>query len=253
MLDGRDARTAPSLNGQANHSDATRAWADRWLSAERLAPHLADCNGNVDRALELYEWNVRLGQVLMRDISHFEVALRNAYDRVMNEAWEGCWLLDDASPARTPVMRKSKRETLDANRINRKTIDAVVDRLPPDASTGAIVTNLTLGFWVHFSDRSREAAIWRTALYRAWPKGTDRQKLQPRLEGTLRVRSRVAHAERLFDPSSSKLSPLRADANAVEPLRDLYPEAPEHLYRNGEPTPVELFCKENPASADVRL
>ena len=163
MLDGRGARTAPSPNGQANHSDATRAWAERWLSAERLAPYLADCNGNVDRALELYEWNVRLGQVLIRDISHFEVALRNAYDRVMNEAWEGCWLLDDTSSARTPVMRKSKRRTLDANRINRKTIDAVVDRLPPDASTGAIVANLTLGFWVHLSDRSREAAIWRTA------------------------------------------------------------------------------------------
>lgn len=63
---------------------------ERWLSAELLAPCLADCNGNVDCALELHEWNVHLGQVLMRDISHFEVALRNAYDRVMNEAWEGC-------------------------------------------------------------------------------------------------------------------------------------------------------------------
>lgn len=117
MLDGRDTRTAPSPNGQANHSYATRAWVERWLSAERLTPYLADCNGNVDRALELHEWNVHLGQALMRDISHFEVALRNAYDRVMNEAWERCWLLDDASPARTPVMRKSKRGTLDANRI----------------------------------------------------------------------------------------------------------------------------------------
>ena len=108
---------SPSPNGQANHSDATRAWAERWLSAERLAPYLADYNGNVDCALALHEWNVHLGQVLMRDIPHFEVALRNAHDRVMNEAWERCWLLDDASPARTPVMRKSKRGTLDANRI----------------------------------------------------------------------------------------------------------------------------------------
>lgn len=189
----------------------------------------------------------------MRDFSHFEVALRNAYDRVMSETWKGCWLLDDASPARMPVMRKSKRGELDANRINRKTIDAVVDRLPPDASAGSIVANLTLGFWVHLSDRSRETAIWRTALYRAWPKGTDRQKLQPRLESILRVRNRVAHAERLFDPSSNLLSPLRADANAVELLRDLCPEAAEHLYGNGELAPVEQFFAENPAPANVRL
>lgn len=136
---------------------------------------------------------------------------------------------------------------------HRKTIDGVIDRLPPDASTGAIAANLTLGFWVHLSDRSREAAIWRTALYHAWPKGTDRQKLQPRLEGILCVRNRVAHAERLFDPSCNKLSPLRADAEAAELLRDLCPEAAEHLYGNGEPTPVKLFCKENPAPAGVRL
>lgn len=82
----------------------------------------------------------------------------------------------------------------------------MIDWLPPDASTGAIAANLTLGFWVHLSDRSHEAAIWRTALYHAWPKDTDRQKLQPRLEGILRVQNRVAHAERLFDPSCNKLS-----------------------------------------------
>ena len=237
-----------------NEQDSpTRAWAERWLSPERLAPYLADCGGDVERALALYEWNISLGQVLMRDISHFEVALRNAYDRVLRESWEGCWLLDDASPARAPVMRKSKRGKLDANRINRKTIDAVVDRLPSDASTGTIVANLTLGFWVHLSDRSREAAIWRTALYRAWPKGTDRKKLQPRLEGILRVRNRVAHAERLFDPSNSKLSPLSADVDAVNLLRDLCPEAAKHLYGNSTASPVELFCEENPAPANVRL
>lgn len=244
---------SPLPNDKANQVNATMAWTERWLSAERLAPYLIDCDGDVDRALELYEWNVRLGQVLMRDISHFEVALRNAYDRVMREAWEGCWLLDDASPARIPVMRKSKRGVLDANRINRKTIDAVVDRLPFGANLGAIVANLTLGFWVHLSDRSREAVIWRTALYRAWPKGTDRQKLQPRLEGILRIRNRVAHAERLFDPSAGNLSPLRADADAMALLRDLCPEAANHLYGGAAGTSVELFCKESPAPASVRL
>ena len=228
-------------------------WAERWLSPERLSPYLIACSGDVDRALELYEWNIRLGQVLMRDISHFEVALRNAYDRVMSEAFTGCWLLDDTSPARIPIMRKSKRGTLDANRINRKTIDAVVDRLPSGAGTGSIVANLTLGFWVHLTDRSREAAIWRTVLYRAWPKGTDRQKLQPRLDGILRIRNRVAHAERLFDPSGSRLSPLAADADAVELLQALCPKAADHLYGHATSTPVELFCEENPAPARVRL
>ena len=200
---------------------STREWVERWLSPDRLAPYLANCGGDVELALELYEY---------------------AY-----------WLLDDASPVRRPVMRKSERGELDANRINRKAIDAVVGRLPGDATPGSIVSNLTLGFWVHLSDRSREAVIWRTALYRAWPKGTNRRELQPRLDGILRVRNRVAHAERLFNPSDKKLSPLVVDADVVNLLRALCSEAAERLYGECEGSPAELFCQEHPAPADVRL
>lgn len=169
-------------------------WAKRWLSSERLAPYLAACGGDIKRALDLYEWNISLGQVLMRDISHFEVALRNAYDRVLRECWDGGahWLLDDASPVRRPIMRRAGRGELDVNRINRRTIDAVARQLPENAAPGSIIANLTLGFWVHLSDRSRETTIWRTALYRAWPRGTNRRELQRRLTGFLRVRNRVA-------------------------------------------------------------
>lgn len=36
----------------------------------------------------LYEWNAALAQVIMCEICHFEVALRNAYDHVMCERWD---------------------------------------------------------------------------------------------------------------------------------------------------------------------
>ena len=76
-----------SVNNE--RSGSAREWAERWLSLERLAPYLAACGGDIGRALELYEWNISLGQVLMRDISHFEVALRNSYDRALREYWDG--------------------------------------------------------------------------------------------------------------------------------------------------------------------
>lgn len=242
-----------SVNNE--RSGSAREWAERWLSPERLAPYLAACGGDIGRALELYEWNISLGQVFMRDISHFEVALRNSYDRALRGYWDGGahWLLDDASPVRRPVMRRAGRGELDVNRINRRTIDAVVRQLPEGSAPGSIIANLTLGFWVHLSDRSREAEIWRTALYRAWPRGTNRRELQGRLTGILRVRNRVAHAERLFDPNGASHSPLLADGDAVCLLRDLCPEAAARLYGDGGRTPVELFCEERPAPADVRL
>lgn len=240
---------------ETRDNNATQEWAERWLSSDRLTPYLESCDGNIERALKLYEWNSNLSQIIMRDISYFEVALRNAYDRTMSESWDGAerWLIDNDSPARRPVMRKSKRGELDANRINRKTIDSVISRLPGNASTGSIIANLTLGFWVHLTDRSREATIWRTALWRAWPKGTNRQRLQPRLEGILRLRNRAAHAERLFDPSQESLSPLKVDADAMELLHDLCPDAAEWLWGSEEESPARRYVQKNPAPANVQL
>jgi hypothetical protein len=75
-----------------------------------------------------------------------------------------------------------------------------------------------LGFWVHLTDRSRETAIWRTCLYRAWPKGTRRKEFQHLLNGILRVRNRAAHTERLFNPAEAELSSLSAVSAALKLL-----------------------------------
>ena len=231
----------------------TRAWAGLWLSEERLAPYLAVCGGDADRAVELHEWNISLGQVLMRDIAHLEVAVRNAYDRTLSAAWGERWLLDNGSPVRRPLMRRAAKGELDLNRINRKTIDSTADNLPEGFTKGQLVAGLTLGFWVHLADRSREVAVWRTGLYRAWPRGTRRADLLRSLDGVLRVRNRVAHDERLFNPRRPELSPLDADADATHLFRVLCPEAAERVLGIGTMTPVEEFLALNPAPAEVQL
>ena len=48
----------PSLDSKKTENAATLAWAQRWLSAPRLEPYFAACDGDIDRALELHEWNV---------------------------------------------------------------------------------------------------------------------------------------------------------------------------------------------------
>lgn len=83
------------------------AWIEQWLGAPRFQRYVDVCNGDRAQALKLYEWNVALGQALMRDISHFEIALRNAYNETMESRWPGKshWLLDPDSPAVTPIWR----------------------------------------------------------------------------------------------------------------------------------------------------
>ena len=127
-----------------------------------------------------------------------------------------------------------------------------MDGLPKGFTTGKLVAGLTLGFWVHLTDRSREAVIWRSGLYHAWPKGTNRAELQERLYGILRVRNRAAHNERLFSPKRDELSPRRVDADAVGLLGMLCPEAEDYLYGGGA-LPLDAFLAEHPAPAEVEL
>ena len=91
-------------------TEAQHEWAERWLSSSRLSSYLDLCDGNIDCALELHEWNLMLGRVLMGDIAHFELALRNAYDRALTERFQGDehWLFDANSPVTRPIMRNSK-------------------------------------------------------------------------------------------------------------------------------------------------
>lgn len=251
MADERNHHQA----GDAERRDAAiLPWAEKWLSAARFVPYLEASGNDAEVALELYRWNVALGQFLMRDISYFEVALRNAYNDVMEARWDGAehWLLDDASPVRRPVVRRSGRGSADVNRVNRKIIDVAASGLPDGFSPGDLVSNLTLGFWVHLTDRSREAVIWRTGLYAAWPKGTRRAELQDRLDGILRVRNRIAHNERLFNPSRAQLSPVRANADARELLGQLCPEAAAYAQGPDAET-IGDFLSLNPAPVGVRL
>lgn len=254
MADERKDQPVAESADRDEQGSGILPWAEKWLSTERFVPYLKACDGDVGKALDLYRWNVSLGQFLMRDISYFEVALRNSYNSVMESRWDGeaHWLLDDGSPVRKPVVRKSGKGESDVNRVNRIIIDKTVNGLPKGFSTGALVAGLTLGFWVHLTDRAREAVIWRTGLYAAWPKGTNRGELQDRLDGILRVRNRIAHNERLFDPRNAQLSPKRVNADAVRLLGQLQPEAAGYLLGAGDAT-LDEFLEKHPAPVGVEL
>ncbi len=98
----------------------SETWIEGWLGKPRFDPYVAACAGNRVRALALYEWNVSLAQALMRDIAHFEVALRNAYDATLTRQWKGSghWLLDPAPPVVLPMWRVRK----DASGLKRGTV-----------------------------------------------------------------------------------------------------------------------------------
>lgn len=233
-------------------SAAPLMWMERWLSEPRLRRYLDACQGDFARALELYEWNLDLGAALMKDIAYFEVALRNAYDRMMRERYVegGNWLLDDQSPVNRELPRKTRSGSVrDANALNRK---AIKDALAPgrrEAAPGSVVAHLPFGFWAHLSDRAHERVLWIPYLQRVWPRGTNRAELDARIRLINECRNRIAHHERLFQPSKAELEPVAVDRIIVDLLYQLVPEG-SWLLSDGE-TRVERFLREHPLDAII--
>lgn len=64
------------------------------FSAERMQKYVDACNGNTQRAMTLYRYNIRLSQEMFTLISCFEVALRNRIDRQMKCFHGDDWLRD---------------------------------------------------------------------------------------------------------------------------------------------------------------
>ena len=108
----------------------TRRWASAWLSESRFDSYLRLCGGDSDLALQLHEWNLKLGQSLMGDIAHFELALRNSYDRVLREHFDGSghWLYDESSPVIRPIMRKIKAKIMRDVKNGRNRFGGFVER-----------------------------------------------------------------------------------------------------------------------------
>ena len=237
-------------------TEAQHEWAERWLSSSRLSSYLDLFDGNIDCALELHEWNLMLGRVLMGDIAHFELALRNAYDRALTERFQGNehWLFDANSPVTRPIMRNSKAKKMrDVNMVNRRAINDARGRAHDPANPDQVIAGLMLGFWAHMTDRSRERNLWIPYLHAAWPAGTDRAKLNLKLESINKLRNRVAHNERLFNPGPNGHSPMGIDSDMLSLFKALSPLAYESLHGNEKKTTVERFLENHPAPVGVRL
>lgn len=204
-------------------------WIPAWLSVARWRPYLACCNGDGQRALALYEWNLHLAGAVLHDVAHVEVAIRNAYDQAFSLHWsgDGSWLLDSSSPVQERLERKRRGRLIDVNARNRASIREVVSRVRSVTNTGAIIAELPFGFWRHLSDAAHEKTIWVPYLNHAFPKGTSRKRVEQSLALIKTVRNRASHHEPLFTAyRRSEVEKARKHIIGLEQL--LLPELAAH-------------------------
>lgn len=192
----------------------------------------------------MYEWNVAAGQALMRDIAHFEVALRNAYDAAISAAWphQVHWLLHPESPAVMPIWRTKEIQGMkrgsDVNFITRKNVDSAIKRCGyAHATSGKVLAELTFGFWRQLTTKAMEKSVWVPYLHKAFPPGTSRALVDTRIAAVNELRNRIAHHEPLFTTTAD---PNIVHANMMQCLLLLAPDV--HTYVAGSSTAAQLLA-----------
>ncbi|MBF4138171.1 hypothetical protein [Streptomyces albidoflavus] len=180
-------------------------WVEAWLSPARFGVYLYETGGDRARALELYRWNSELSCAVLRDLGHFEVALRNAYATALDATWSGPghWLDDPASPLRAPLLRTKRGgprgpRQVDINDKPRRAIDAARSRYGVQALPGKIIADLSLGLWRYLSSSAHEKTLWVPHLHRAFPAGTNRATVDRKIGDLHGLRNRAAHWEPLL-------------------------------------------------------
>lgn len=196
IVPGSSLTTVRRIQGMSNNAgDNDRIWHPETirdlLTADRLRSYLANCDQELSRALELYEWNLTASAAIMQTTAMVEVVVRNALDAQL-VSWasgrgRGVWF--DTVP-------------LDAR--GRADVDKARDRATNYGRTilthGKVVAELSFGFWRYLTAQRYHASLWVPALHAAFPGGDDdlrtrRREVERHLADLMLVRNRAAHHE----------------------------------------------------------
>lgn len=203
----------------------------------RFQRYVDSAGGDRISALALYEWKASLSSALQKDFSHFEVALRNAYDKAISSSWKNSthWLLDPQSPVVVPLWRVKtlagglKRGT-DVNERNRRQVFRAIDNCgKKNAQAGKVIAELTFGFWRYMTTSAHEKSLWVKYLHEAFSGKPQRSDVDRIIGKVHSLRNRIAHQEPIFDLGPD-LDPVKVHAEMMSVLERINPAAKAHVH-----------------------
>jgi hypothetical protein len=162
---------------------------ERTITKERLTRYLGATGQDVSRALELYEYNVRLSEVLYGLLHGLEVTVRNAEHHALTASY-GTPAWYDAvplSPYWTDQLAKAKAKPGVAGK------------------PGKVVAELTFGFWIDLLQNSNHMSLWvGRKLHRAFPNARRRRAvIHGRLKAIQLLRNRISHHEPILTAANA--------------------------------------------------
>ena len=197
---------------------------EQLISPGRFATFVTLANGDRSLAVDLHEWTGAVAGALFTDFRTLEVVYRNHVDQALHShvasvapqvqhwMWDSSWI-----PASGYWWNDEAEQALKAARKRaggRK------------ASHGAVVAELTFGFWRYIVSGRYEESFWNTALDDAFADipghapGDRRRTLEQAMINLLALRNRLAHHEPIAKPWTRKLPGGRVGAFTLDDLYD---------------------------------
>ena len=161
------------------------------ISKQRLQRFLSDSDDDFEKALELYEKNMRVSVEIFPIIACFEICLRNYIHEAMQKNYGVGWLIGKKTP-----LEKEERDKIAAaeERLHKENkMNGTISE-----NMGRLVADLSLGFWIGLLGVKYEKSLWRVTLRPAFQnyKGhLPLKKLRSRVKAIGRLRNRIAHHE----------------------------------------------------------
>lgn len=161
---------------------------EKTLTRERLDKYLIESNQDLDSAISLYEWNMKVSEAFYTPLQCLEICLRNSIHNILTNDYCEDWFQDQ----NIPFNQTSRRMILDAR-------DELVNERKP-VSSGQIIAELKFAFWVGLLGPPYDATIWRGSLHKAFLSGggKPRSVVHGRFNAIRRFRNRIAHHEPIF-------------------------------------------------------
>lgn len=166
------------------------------ISADRLRRYVKACDGNVQKGMALYRYNLSLSSEMLKIVSCFEVALRNKIDKSLEPYFGSDWLRDSCLPGGI----FDKPQTQGTLKIISKAYNGLL--LKSAYTPSKLLSEMEFGVWKYMYSGPQYAATGQKLLsvFPCKPKSSadnrfDNKHIFNELDGINQIRNRIAHHE----------------------------------------------------------
>lgn len=164
------------------------------LGAPRFGRYLDHCDGDANRAINLYRWNAEISAALVFPTHFAEVAVRNAVATTLSTVYGDEWPHADDLLRSLPIGALGKYSP-------HRDLKTVRSRY---SEVSKIIPELKFAFWVTMFTRRHHGRLWSKHLTEMFPQVTQqdlasvRREIHEKLDDVRTLRNRIAHHEPIY-------------------------------------------------------